>query len=277
MEGDVMPISPNELSLIVLGACAGGCAGLLAGLLGIGGGVVIVPVVFYGLVASHMAPDLAAHVAVSTSLAAILPAALVSSFTHWRGGNADIDFLRKWGPGIVFGVVAGQLAAPHLRGSMLTGVFAMVCVLFAVRFIFPGRFRPLRQTPPEGWLRQALSAGIGLSSGLAGVGGGIVTNVVMNLSGVTMHKSVGRAAVAGVVVSIPATIVAGFGPGSHGATQLGTIDLAVWACIAPTQAIAAWIGARLARHIDGPQLSRVFGVALVVTGTAMLRSVVLSA
>jgi uncharacterized protein len=100
-----MPIFPNELSLIVLGACAGGCAGLLAGLLGIGGGVVIVPVVFYGLVASHMAPDLAAHVAVSTSLAAILPAALVSSFTHWRGGNADIDFLRR--------VLEAQAKAPE--------------------------------------------------------------------------------------------------------------------------------------------------------------------
>ena len=271
------PDFANELSLVVLGACAGGCAGLLAGLLGIGGGVVIVPVVFYGLVINHMTPDLAAHVAVSTSLAAILPAALISSFTHWRAGNTDLDFLLAWGPGIVFGVVAGQLAAPHLRGAVLTGVFAMVCILFAVRFIFPGRFRPLRQTPPGGWLRHALSAGIGLSSGLAGVGGGIVTNVVMNLSGVSMHKSVGRAAAVGVVVSVPATIVAAFGPGPQGVTHLGTIDLTVWTCIAPTQAIAAWMGARLAQHIDGPQLSRVFGLVLVVTGTAMLRSAVLSA
>jgi uncharacterized protein len=270
------PIFASELPLIVLGACAGACAGLLAGLLGIGGGIVIVPVVFYGLVVNHMAPDLAAHVAVSTSLAAILPAALISSFTHWRAGNTDLAFLRDWGPGIVIGVVAAQLAAPHLRGSVLTGVFALMSLIFAVRFVFPGRFRPLRQTPPEGSLRHALSAAIGISSGLAGVGGGIVTNIVMNLSGVAMHKSVGRAAAVGVVVSLPATIVAAFGPGAHDATQLGTIDLAVWACIAPSQALAAWVGARLAQHIDGRQLSRVFGVALVVTGTAMLRSALLT-
>jgi len=271
------PLLMSELPLIVLGACTGSIAGLLGGMLGIGGGVVMVPLIFYGLVLSHMAPDLAAHVAVSTSLAAILPAAMISSFVHWRAGNTDLDFLRKWGPGIALGVVAGQLAAPHLRGCVLTGVFALVCVVSAARFIFPERFRPLRQAPPEGSLRQALSAMIGVSSALGGVGGGIVTNVVMNLSGVPMHKSIGRAAAVGVVVSVPATIIAALGPGAHGATQLGTIDLAVWACIAPSQAFAAWIGARLAQHISGPQLSRVFGVALVITGTAMLRSVVLGA
>jgi uncharacterized membrane protein YfcA len=65
---------------------------------------------------------------------------------------------------------------------------------------------------------------------------------------------------------------AGIGAGPHGPMQLGSIDLTVWACIAPTQAAAAWLGARLAQRVSGPGLSRVLGIALFVTGAAMLRA-----
>jgi uncharacterized protein len=258
--------------VILLGMCSGVGAGLLAGLIGIGGGIVVVPVVYYGLVATGMSADAAAHVAVGTSLAAILPAALVSSFAHWRAGNTDIGFLRAWGPGIVIGVVSGQLAVPHLRGTLLTGIFSILCMVFALRFAFPSRFHRTSEQQPGGRIRDVASVGIGLVSGLAGVGGGIMTNIVMSLSGMPMHKCVGRAAAVGVVVSVPATIVAALGPGPHGVAQLGSIDLAVWACIAPTQAGAAWFGARLARHIAGDNLSRVMAGALLATGAMMLRS-----
>jgi uncharacterized membrane protein YfcA len=81
-------------------AIRGVAAGLLAGLIGIGGGIVVVPVVYYGLVSSGVAPDEAVHVAVATSLASILPAAVVSFLAHRRAGNTDFAFLRDWGPGI---------------------------------------------------------------------------------------------------------------------------------------------------------------------------------
>src|SRR5262249_23484716 len=123
--------------LIGLGIFAGTGAGFLAGLVGIGGGIVVVPVAYYGLVSPGAAPDQAAHVAVATSLAAIMPAAVVSSFAHWRAGNTDIEFLRKWGPGIALGVIAAQLAAPAVRGCLMTGVFALFCLAAAVRFAAP--------------------------------------------------------------------------------------------------------------------------------------------
>ena len=126
--------------LVLLGMVSGAGAGLFAGLIGIGGGIVIVPVVFYGLVETGTSADQAAHVAVGTSLAAIRPAALLSSLAHWRAGNTDFRFLRDWGPGIATGVVVAQLAAPHVRGSMMTGLFALLCLLFAARFAFPADF-----------------------------------------------------------------------------------------------------------------------------------------
>jgi uncharacterized protein len=262
----------SVLWLICLGLASGAGAGLLAGLIGIGGGIVIVPVMYYGLLSAGASADQAAHIAVATSLAAILPAALASSFSHWRAGNTDLPFLREWAPGIVLGVVTAQLAAPHLRGSALTAVFGLFTLMCAVRFAVPTRFRPLFDQPPNGNLRHLAGLGIGLVSGFAGVGGGIMTNVVMVLSGVPMHKSIGRAAAVGVVVSLPATIVAAFGSAPAEAGSLGSINLSMWACIAPAQAVAAWFGARMAQHVAAENLSRLFAGALAATGIVMLRS-----
>lgn len=258
--------------LIALGAVSGALAGLLAGLIGIGGGVVIVPVVYYGLVAAGLSTDQAAHVAVATSLAAILPTAFVSFVGHWRAGNTDLNFLREWGPGIAAGVIVAQLAAPHLNGSVLTGIFAVISLTFAIRFGLPGYFRPVLAAPPSGGFRAAAAGGIGLVSGLAGVGGGILTNIVMTLSGLPMHKSIGRAAASGIVVSVPATVVAALGPGPHGPTDLGCIDVAIWACIAPAQAVGAWIGVKAAQGLAANALSRIMAAALLGTGSSMLYS-----
>ena len=262
----------SVLWLVCLGLVSGAGAGLLAGLIGIGGGIVIVPVMYYGLLSAGASADQAAHVAVATSLAAILPAALASSVGHWRAGNADIAFLREWGPGIAVGVVAAQLVAPHLRGNVLTGAFGLFTLMAAVRFAAPGRFQPLLQEAPNCNFRRVAGIGIGLVSGFAGVGGGIMTNIVMALSGVPMHKSVGRAAAVGVVVGLPGTLIAAFASAPSQAADLGSINLSLWACIAPAQAVAAWFGARLAQRITADNLSRVFACALAATGVVMLRS-----
>lgn len=262
----------NFWALVALGSVAGTGAGLLAGLIGVGGGIVVVPVVYYGLLSSALSPDEAAHIAVATSLAAILPAAIVSFLAHRRAGNTDFAFLRDWGPGIAVGVLAAQVVAPHVRGSLMTAAFAILCLVFAVRFAFPRRFRPLTERPPRGAFLHLAGAGIGLCSGFAGVGGGILTNIVMTLSGLPMHKSIGRAAAAGVVVSIPATVAAALVTKSNHPLELGSIDLTMWACIAPAQAAAAWFGARLAPVVSGEQLSRVFAIALSLTGATMLHA-----
>jgi uncharacterized membrane protein YfcA len=99
-----------------------------------------------------------------------------------------------------------------------------------------------------------------------------MTNVVMVLSGVPMHKSIGRAAAVGVVVGLPGTLVAAFATAPAQAADLGSINLSMWACIAPAQAVAAWFGARLAQRVAADNLSRVFAGALAVTGVIMLRS-----
>jgi uncharacterized membrane protein YfcA len=126
--------------------------------------------------------------------------------------------------------------------------------------------------PIDSAFRHFAAAGIGLSSGFAGIGGGILTNIVMTLSGLPLHKSIGRAAAAGVVVSVPATIAAALASKANHPMELGSIDITMWACIAPTQAAAAWLGARLAPFLSAQHLSWVFATALLVTGVTMLHS-----
>jgi uncharacterized membrane protein YfcA len=184
--------------LVFLGLIAGTAAGILAGLLGIGGGTIIVPVVYYGLLQNGVAANQAAHIAVATSLAAIFPAAIASFQGHWRAGNADFTFLRDWGPGIALGVVVAQFMAPHVRGAVLSGLFGLFCLIFAVRFAAPDYFRPFLKHPPGGTFRVLSGVGIGAVSGFAGISGGILTNIVMTVSGLPMHKSIGRSAAAGV-------------------------------------------------------------------------------
>ena len=154
----------------------------------------------------------------------------------------------------------------------MTGIFALLCLTFAARFALPNRFGPVLDQPPAGRFRSISSAAIGLCSGLAGVGGGILTNIVMTITGMPMHKSVGRAAAAGVVVSLPATFVAAFASAASAPTRLGSIDLVVWMAIAPTQALTAWFGAHLAQQISAENLSRILAVALLATGAIMLHS-----
>ena len=97
----------------------------------------------------------------------------------------------------------------------------------------------------------------------------------MTLSGLPMHKSVGRAAATGIVVSIPATVVAAMATHSSNPTQLGSIDLAIWLCIAPAQATAAWLGASIAARASALlQLGPLLPVVLIITGVAMLRSAI---
>src|SRR6185369_4736764 len=124
-----------------------------------------VPVVFYGLTASGVPADAAAHIAVGTSLAAILPASVVSFLTHWRSGNTDVGFLVAWGPGIAAGVVVAQMIAPHVRGAVLSAIFGLLCLVFAIRFAFPDRFRPVFKKPPDGVFPQVAGVLVGACSG----------------------------------------------------------------------------------------------------------------
>ena len=137
----------------------------------------------------------AAIVVLASGLAQAQPAYPTRTVTAIVGFSAggSVDVMARH----LLGVISAQLIAPAVRGSVMTGVFAVFCLAAAARFAMPGWFRPVADQPPKGSFCHIAGAGIGLVSGFAGVGGGILTNIVMAVSGMSMHKSIGRAAAVG--------------------------------------------------------------------------------
>lgn len=122
-----------EMSLLAVGLLAtGAISGVVAGLLGVGGGIVIVPVLYHLFTTMNISADVRMHLAVGTSLATIIATSSSSIRAHWRRGAVDTALLRQWGPWIFVGVLVGTALAGLVRGALLSAVFATVALIVAV-------------------------------------------------------------------------------------------------------------------------------------------------
>ncbi len=152
-------------------AIAGSLAGLIAGLLGVGGGIVIVPVLFYLLPFADVPDELRMHVAVPTSLATIIATSIVSARSHYRRGGVDVDLLKNVGPGIVLGVLIGVIVGSRVSGDMLTAVFGVVALLVAAHMAFLKGRQLVPGLPGQPWIT-GIGTVIGAFSTMMGIGGG---------------------------------------------------------------------------------------------------------
>jgi len=259
------------LVLLMLGT--GVVAGLLAGLLGVGGGIVIVPILFLLFDGLDVAESLAMHVAVATSLATIVPTSIASARAHHRKGNLDVALLREWAPFIGVGAALGGLLAGSLGGAQLKLVFGIVALLVAMNMASPKQPVLGERLPGSGAARGGLAGGIGVFSALMGIGGGTLSVPLLSMYSVPTHRAVGTAAAFGLVIAVPAVIgfvwsgldVAGRPPGS-----LGYVNLIAACLIFPVTAVFAPIGARIAHALPAERLRRVFALFLAVTAVRML-------
>ena len=268
-----MEFDPAQLALFALLLLAAGAgAGVVAGLLGVGGGIVVVPVLFH--LFTQLGIDEAGRMklAVGTSLATIVVTAWSSASAHWKRGTVDQRFLKEWGPIIFAGVVAGALLASLTRGPLLTGVFATVALVVAAQIAFGRPEWRLGDQLPKGAGRVALGGSIGALSAMMGIGGGTLTVPVLTLFGFPVHRAVGTAAAMGFVIGVPGSLAfmaTGMGVADRPPFSLGYVSLVGLALIAPTSMICAPYGARLAHRLDARPLRRLFAAFLVATSARM--------
>ncbi|MEC9482073.1 MAG: sulfite exporter TauE/SafE family protein [Halomonas sp.] len=264
--------------LILLGAllATGAVAGLMAGLLGVGGGIVIVPVLFHVFTLLDVDESIRMHQAVGTSLATIIVTAFMSSRSHYRKGSLDPGLLRQLIPGVVIGVVLGGIASRWLSGAFLTGLFGVVAFAVALNM-----FR--RQAPRFGkGLPGPIGTGllgtvIGSISTLMGIGGGTLSVPIMSGLGASMRVAVGTGAAVGLVISVPGTVsfmLSGLGVEDRLFGSLGYVNLLGFAAIVPMTMLCAPLGVRLAHRLDPSLLRRLFAVFLLITALRMLFSLV---
>jgi uncharacterized membrane protein YfcA len=261
--------------LPMLGAllAAGAAGGLLAGLLGVGGGIVIVPVLDLALVTAGVDPAVAMHVAVATSMATIVPTSISSSRSHGRRGSIDFDVVRRWSLPIVTGALAGSLVASSVDARVLAGVFGAVAGLAALKMVLPLDNVVLRPAIPGGLAGAAIPGAIGAISAMMGIGGGTLSVPSMTLCGEPVHKAVGTAALLGLWISVPATIgylLAQPDGAAMPPWTIGWVSLPGFAIIAPAAWLVAPVGARLAHSLDRRRLSAAFGAFLLLVAARML-------
>ncbi|KTE76160.1 sulfite exporter TauE/SafE family protein [Sphingopyxis sp. A083] len=266
-------LNPDMAMLAAMMLLTGAVGGVIAGMLGVGGGIVIVPVLDLVLAALGIDSSVRMHVAVATSLATIIPTAISSSRAHEAKGAVDHDQLRRWGVAIFLGAIAGVLLASRVSGDVLAAVFGIVALLVAVKMLLPLEGKHIAETMPEGVAGQVIPFAIGGISSMMGIGGGTLSVPVMTLFNVPIHRAVGTAALFGLLISAPAAVafvvtgwhVEGLPPGS-----LGYVNLIGLAVIGPATFVTAPWGARIAHALSKRQLSILFGLFLTVVAVRML-------
>ena len=242
-------------------------AGILAGLFGIGGGIVIVPVLEAALGFLGIDPAIRMHIAVGTSLATIIPTSISSARAHFRRDSVDVDIVRRWAVFVLFGALLGAWIASQVHSRVLAIVFATLALLVAIKMVLFPDSRNLTDSVPRGPFVTVIPTAIGCFSSMMGIGGGTFSVMTLTMFNEPIHRAVGTAALFGLVISLPGTVgfmVAGWGDVRVPPGSIGYVSLVGLACIAPTTVLAAPLGARLAHAFPARRLSMLFGAFLVV-------------
>ena len=245
----------------------GTIAGVLAGLFGIGGGIVIVPVLETALGFVGVDPAIRMHIAVGTSLATIIPTSISSARAHHQRGAVDVDIVKRWALFVLIGALLGAWIASMVHSRVLAIVFATLAFLVAIKMLFLPASRNLTDAVPRGPLVPVIPTSIGCFSSMMGIGGGTFSVMTLTLFNEPIHRAVGTAALFGLVISLPGMlgfVAAGWGDPRLPAGSIGFVSLLGFACIAPATVLAAPLGAKIAHAFSEQRLNMLFGAFLVV-------------
>jgi uncharacterized membrane protein YfcA len=262
-----VPVS--ELLWLALAIVVGGVVtGLLAGLFGIGGGAIIVPVLYEVFRILGVPEDVRMQLCVGTSLAIIVPTTIRSYLAHRAKGAVLHAVVRAWWLPAVLGVAVGSVIAAFAPSAVFKLAFVAVATFVGARFLFGNETWRIAGELPGRIAMAAYGAVIGLASSLMGVSGGSVSNIIQTLYGIPIHNAVATSSGLGV----PITIAGALGYVLAGLPQqalmpplsLGFVSLIGVAVMAPVSSFTAPYGARLAHALPRRTLEIWFGIFLLL-------------
>ncbi len=269
----------NELLWLALAIVIGGViTGVLAGLFGIGGGAVIVPVLYEVFRVLGVPDDVRMQLCVGTSIAIILPTTIRSFLTHRAKGLVIPRVIRLWALPAVVGVTCGAVIAAFAPPVVFKLAFVLIAGFIATKFLFAGDRWNLGDDLPGTLPMTLYGFGIGLAGSLMGVSGGSLSNIVLTLYGKPIHNAVATSAGLGVPITIVGTIgyiLAGL----HDRAllpplSLGFVSLIGVAVMAPVSSLVAPYGARLAHRMSRRALEIVFSSFLLMVSVRFLISLI---
>ena len=260
------------LTALVMYLALGAFAGVLAGLLGIGGGLVIVPMLSFMFSAQGLPDAYILHLALGTSLATIIFTSISSLRAHHQHGAVKWPVFWRIAPGIVVGTFLGSWIAAQLSTNFLKGFFACFLFYVGVRMLRGSKPKPARQLPGTLGIFGA-GSGIGIFSSLVGIGGGTLSVPFLVWCNVTMHMAIGTAAAIGLPIAVAGSlgyVINGLGTESLPWYCLGFVHVPALVGIILASVLTAPFGARLAHTLPVAKLKKIFAVLLLFVGLRML-------
>src|SRR5271155_4328810 len=241
----------GELAVLALAIAGGGVlTGLLAGLFGIGGGGVIVPVLYEVFRALGVSEEIRMQLCVGTSLAIIVPTTFRSYFAHRAEGIGLHEVVRLWTTPAIIGVVTGAAIAAVAPGAMFKVAFAIIAATIAIKLLFGSDRWQLGKSLPGRGLMLFYGYLVGLCSSLMGVSGGSVSNMILTLYGTSIHAAVATSAGLGVPIALGGTIGFMLAGLPHQdlmpPLSVGYVSVLGFVLMAPISSFVAGYGAKLA-------------------------------
>ena len=265
----LMELAPMALWLVG----AGVAGGLMAGLLGVGGGIVMVPVMATIFQLMGMPNELIMHVAVATSLAVIVPTGLSSARSHAKRGAVSKDLLLLWAPAMVIASFIGGISAGYYSAFVLRIIFGVMAFFIAVNSVVPLQKKLMSGLSASPITHRISAAFIGYVSSLMGIGGGSLSVPTMTVLGSPVHTAVGTSSALGVFIALPAAIgfvISGWNIADLPQFSLGYVSLPAMASLALGAILFAPVGAFIAHKLSAILLKRVLAVYLLIVGTRMI-------
>lgn len=259
----------SELLTLAVPLLVGGIVtGLLAGLLGVGGGALIVPVLYEVFGALGVDEAVRMQLCVGTSLAIIVPTSLQSYRAHKARGAVLPGILRVWSVPAFVGVSFGSVIAAFAQGWVLQAAFIVIALVMAIKALAGRSDWRIADTLPGTGTQRVYAFFIGVMAALVGISGGGLVTMVLSLYGVPIHVAVATSAGIGMIVPLPGIIGYAVGGWSHMADlpplSIGYVSLIGFACMAPVSTAVAPIGARLAHRLPRRALEIGFGGFLLL-------------
>lgn len=272
-----MEFFQDNFGTLAILAAAGCAAGLLAGLFGVGGGLVVVPVVYFVLQGMNVDPALAMPIAVSTSLATIVPTAISSVRAHHRLGNVDWTLVKRLAPGLLTGVLIGSQLVAHLRSKGFVVFFGLFLLFIAANILWRGSRKPYLPQMPRMWIQALVAALVGGVSAVAGVGGGALGVPLLSAASVPVHRAIGSCAAFGLLISslgAVSILVSTTTPANAPDGTWHLVYLPGLFALVPLTVLMAPRGAALGKKLSPDLLRKLFAGVLVLTSLRMLYSAV---
>lgn len=251
---------------------AGIFAGITAGLFGVGGGLVVVPILIFIFHWQGVDPAVLTHMAIGTSLATIMFTSASSVYKHHQLGGVLWTVFKPMAVGIALGAVAGVMTAVQLEGEQLKKMFGIFAILVSIKMMF--KVQPEAKKPLPEWPVLVFAGTIvAWVSSIFGIGGGTLSVPFLSRFRLQMKYVVGTSAACGLPIAVFATlsnVVVGAGVETRPEWSAGFVYLPALLAIVMTSIYFARVGASLAHYLPGALLSKLFSAFLMIVGIKFL-------